>query len=31
MRPPHLKLTGEQQARLFAVFDACGVRLAQAA
>ena len=31
MRPPHLKLTGEQQARLFAAFDACGVQLAQAA
>jgi 4-hydroxy-tetrahydrodipicolinate synthase len=31
MRPPHLKLTGEQQARLFAAFDACGVPLAKAA
>jgi 4-hydroxy-tetrahydrodipicolinate synthase len=31
MRPPHLKLTGEQQAKLFAAFDACGVRLANAA
>jgi 4-hydroxy-tetrahydrodipicolinate synthase len=31
MRPPHLKLTGEQQARLFAAFDACGVQLAKAA
>ena len=31
MRPPHLKLTAEQQARLFAAFDACGVQLAQAA
>ncbi len=31
MRPPHLKLNAEQQAKLFAVFDACGVQLAQAA
>jgi 4-hydroxy-tetrahydrodipicolinate synthase len=31
MRPPHLKLTGEQQAKLFAVYDACGVPLAKAA
>ncbi len=31
MRPPHLKLTGEQQARLFTAFDACGVGLAKAA
>lgn len=31
MRPPHLKLTAEQQAKLFAAFDACGVQLAQAA
>ena len=31
MRPPHLQLTGEQQARLFAAFDACGVQLAKAA
>jgi hypothetical protein len=31
MRPPHLKLTGEQQAMLFAAFDASGVQLAQAA
>ena len=31
MRPPHLKLTGEQQAKLFATFDACGVSLATAA
>jgi 4-hydroxy-tetrahydrodipicolinate synthase len=31
MRPPHLKLTGEQQAKLFAAFDACGVQLARAA
>ena len=31
MRPPHLKLTDEQQAKLFAAFDACGVQLAKAA
>jgi 4-hydroxy-tetrahydrodipicolinate synthase len=31
MRPPHLQLTDEQQARLFASFDACGVQLARAA
>jgi 4-hydroxy-tetrahydrodipicolinate synthase len=31
MRPPHLKLTGEQQAKLFAAFDASGAQLAQAA
>jgi 4-hydroxy-tetrahydrodipicolinate synthase len=31
MRPPHLMLTGEQQAKLFAAFDACGVQLAKAA
>ena len=31
MRPPHLKLTAEQQARLFATFDACDVQLAKAA
>ncbi len=31
MRPPHLKLTAEQQAKLFATFDACGVQLAKAA
>jgi 4-hydroxy-tetrahydrodipicolinate synthase len=31
MRPPHLKLTGEQQAKLFAAFDASGAELAQAA
>jgi len=31
MRPPHLKLTVEQQAKLFAAFDACGVALAKAA
>jgi 4-hydroxy-tetrahydrodipicolinate synthase len=31
MRPPHLKLSSEQQAKLFAAFDACGVQLAKAA
>jgi 4-hydroxy-tetrahydrodipicolinate synthase len=31
MRPPHLKLTNEQQTNLFAAFDACGVQLAKAA
>ena len=31
MRPPHLKLTGEQQAKLFAAFDASCVQLAKAA
>ncbi len=31
MRPPHLKLSSEQQAKLFAAFDACGVELAKAA
>jgi len=31
MRPPHLKLTSEQQAKLFAAFDACGVQMALAA
>ncbi len=31
MRPPHLRLSGEQQAKLFATFDACGVQLAKAA
>jgi 4-hydroxy-tetrahydrodipicolinate synthase len=31
MRPPHLKLTSEQQGKLFAMFDACGVNLAKAA
>jgi 4-hydroxy-tetrahydrodipicolinate synthase len=31
MRPPHLKLTNEQQVKLFAAFDACGVQLAKAA
>ncbi len=30
-RPPHLKLSAEEQARLFAVFDACGAVLAKAA
>ncbi|MEJ0018890.1 MAG: dihydrodipicolinate synthase family protein [Acetobacteraceae bacterium] len=31
MRPPHLKLSGEAQAKLFAAYDACGVPLARAA
>lgn len=31
LRPPHLKLSAEQQSRLFAAFDACGVELAKAA
>jgi 4-hydroxy-tetrahydrodipicolinate synthase len=31
MRPPHLKLSSEQQAKLFAAFDASGVQLAKAA
>ncbi len=31
VRPPHLKLTTEQQAKLFSTFDACGVELAKAA
>jgi 4-hydroxy-tetrahydrodipicolinate synthase len=31
MRPPHIKLSIEQQAKLFAAFDACGVQLAEAA
>ncbi len=31
IRPPHLKLTNEQEARLFAAFDASGVSLAKAA
>jgi 4-hydroxy-tetrahydrodipicolinate synthase len=31
MRPPHLPLTSEQQAKLFDAFDACGVQLAKAA
>jgi len=30
IRPPHLKLAAEQEARLFAAFDACGVELARA-
>ena len=31
IRPPHLRLGGEAAARLFETFDACGVRLADAA
>ncbi len=31
IRPPHLRLDEEAAARLFATFDACGVRLADAA
>jgi 4-hydroxy-tetrahydrodipicolinate synthase len=31
MRPPHLRLSSEQQAKLFAAFDASGVQLAKAA
>ena len=31
IRPPHLKLTAEQEAKLFAAFDASGVTLARAA
>ena len=31
IRPPHLKLAVEQEAKLFAAFDACGVTLAKAA
>ncbi|HYZ61051.1 MAG TPA: dihydrodipicolinate synthase family protein [Acetobacteraceae bacterium] len=31
IRPPHVKLTVEQKAKLFAAFDACGVELAKAA
>jgi len=31
IRPPHLRLSAEAAARLFAIFDACGVRLAAAA
>ena len=31
MRPPHLELSAEEKARLFANFDACGVTLAKAA
>ena len=31
IRPPHMALTAEEQARLFTTFDACGVTLARAA
>ena len=31
IRPPHLKLTAEQQAKLFAALDASGITLAKAA
>jgi len=31
IRPPHLPLSNEAAAKLFATFDACGVRLAKAA
>lgn len=31
IRPPHLKLTAEQEAKLFAAFDASGMELAKAA
>lgn len=31
IRPPHLRLTAEQEAKLFAAFDASGVTLAKAA
>ena len=31
MRPPHLRLAGEAAAKLFAAFDACGLKLAAAA
>ena len=31
IRPPHLKLTAEQQAKLFAAWDASGIALAKAA
>ena len=31
IRPPHLKLTAEQQNKLFAAFDACGLQMAKAA
>jgi 4-hydroxy-tetrahydrodipicolinate synthase len=31
VRPPHLQLSAEQQRKLFAAFDACGVELAMAA
>lgn len=30
-RPPHLRLSADDQARLFATFDACGLALARAA
>ena len=30
LRPPHLRLSADQEARLFAAFDACGSRLAAA-
>src|SRR5271170_118390 len=29
VRPPHLQLTAEQQAKLFSTFDACGMELAK--
>jgi 4-hydroxy-tetrahydrodipicolinate synthase len=31
MRPPHMALSKEAEAKLFATFDACGVTLAKAA
>ena len=31
IRPPHLRLTAEQEAKLFAAFDACAISLAKAA
>ena len=31
IRPPHLKLTAEQQTKLFAAWDASGIALAKAA
>ena len=31
IRPPHMRLSAEQEAKLFATFDACGVELARAA
>ena len=31
MRPPHLRLSAEAAAKLFAAFDACGLKLAAAA
>jgi 4-hydroxy-tetrahydrodipicolinate synthase len=31
IRPPHLKLSADAQAKLFAAFDACGLKLAAAA